>query len=192
MDGRHFIATLSLSLRNPRQAARMVIGWPLTAAERWSILALSAVCSTLSAEFLVSLAPAVADPMTAAVLASPIAFAALQFAGLAVMAGLVFLGGRLFGGIGSFSEVLSVIGWVQIVLLGLQLAQIVAMLTVPALAALVGLVSIAVTLWILPNFIAEVHGFRSAFKTFFGMVGAMLGVVVVLSIVLVLAFGMGA
>ena len=138
------------------------------------------------------LAPDVADPLTAAVLANPLVFAGLQFAGLSIMAGLIFLGGRVFGGTGRFTEVLAVLGWIQVVLLALQLAQIAAILIVPSVAALIGLASIFLTLWILPNLIAEVHGFRSAIVTFFGMVGVMVGVVVSLSVVLVVVFGMGA
>lgn len=192
MDRRTIGATLSLTLRDPRQAARMVIGWPFSPGERWAILALAAICSTLSAEFLVTLTPEVADPMTAAVLSSPLAFAALQFAGLAVMAVLIFVGGQVFGGTGRFSEGLAVLGWMQVVLFGLQMAQIVAMLTIPSLAALIALLSIGLTVWILPNFIAELHGFRSAVTTFFGMVGVMVAVVVILSVLLVLLFGMEA
>ena len=66
------------------------------------------------------------------------------------------------------------------------------MLTIPSLAALIALLSIGLTVWILPNFIAELHGFRSAVTTFFGMVGVMVAVVVILSVLLVLLFGMEA
>lgn len=183
--------TLRLTLRSPRQAARVVMGWPLALGERWAILAVMAVASTLSATVFVTLAPESADPAMTMILANPVVFAAIQFGGLAVMSGLIFAVGRQFGGIGSFAEVLAIVGWIQVILFTLQLAQVVALILLPPLAVLIGLASLALTLWLLPCFIAELHGFRSAFLTFIGMVAAMFALVVLLSLILIFGFGVG-
>lgn len=185
------ISTLRLTLRSPRQAARVVMGWPLALGERWAILAVMAVASTLSATVFVTLAPESADPAMTMILADPIIFAAMQFGGLALMAGLIFVIGRRFGGIGSFAEVLAIVGWIQVILFTLQLAQVVALILLPPLAVLIGLASLALSLWLLPCFIAELHGFRSAFLTFIGMVAAMFALVVLLSLILIFGFGVG-
>ena len=185
------ISTLRLTLRSPRQAARVVMGWPLALGERWAILAVMAVASTLSATVFVTLAPESADPAMTMILANPVVFAAMQFGGLAVMSGLIFAVGRRFGGIGSFSEVLAIVGWIQVILFTLQLAQVVALILLPPLAVLIGLASLALSLWLLPCFIAELHGFRSAFLTFIGMVAAMFALVVLLSLILIFGFGVG-
>lgn len=192
LAGAAIINTLRLTLRSPRQAARVVMGWPLALGERWTILALMAVASTLSATVFVTLAPESADPAMTMILANPVIFAAMQFGGLAVMAGLIFAVGRQFGGIGSFAEGLAIVGWIQVILFTLQLAQIVALILLPPLAVLIGLASLALTLWLLPSFIAELHGFRSAILTFLGMVAAMFALVVVLSLILIFVFGLGA
>ena len=184
-------STLRLTLRQPRQAARVVIGWPLSSGERWTVLALMAVASTLSAEVFVALAPEGADPAMAMLLGNPVAFAAMQFGGLALMAGLIFAVGRRFGGTGGFADGLAILGWLQVILVALQLAQIIAMAVLPQLAVVIGLASLMLTLWLMPNFIAELHGFRSAFKTFLGMMGSMVGLVLALSFVLVFVFGVG-
>ena len=184
-------STLRLTLRQPRQAARVVIGWPLSPGERWTVLALMAVASTLSAEVFVALAPEGADPAMAMLLGNPVAFAAMQFGGLALMAGLIFAVGRRFGGTGGFADGLAILGWLQVILVALQLAQIIAMAVLPQLAVVIGLASLMLTLWLMPNFIAELHGFRSAFKTFLGMMGSMVGLVLALSFVLVFVFGVG-
>lgn len=184
-------STLRLTLRQPRQAARVVIGWPLSPGERWTVLALMAVASTLSAEVFVALAPEGADPAMAMLLGNPVAFAAMQFGGLALMAGLIFAVGRQFGGTGGFAGGLAILGWLQVILFALQLAQIIAMAVLPPLAVVIGLASLVLTLWLMPNFIAELHGFRSAFKTFLGMMGSMVGLVLALSFVLVFVFGVG-
>ena len=184
-------STLRLTLRQPRQAARVVIGWPLSPGERWTVLALMAVASTLSAEVFVALTPEGVDPTMAMLLGNPVAFAAMQFGGLALMAGLIFAVGRRFGGTGGFADGLAILGWLQVILVALQLAQIIAMAVLPQLAVVIGLASLMLTLWLMPNFIAELHGFRSAFKTFLGMMGSMVGLVLALSFVLVFVFGVG-
>ena len=185
-------ATLRLTVQQPRQAARLVIGWPLGLGERWTILALAAALSTLSARLVVALVPEGSDAMSALVRSSPLGFAALQLAVLALMALLIFVGGRTFGGLGRFSDGLAVLGWVQAVLFVLQLAQIAALVILPGLAEVIALASIGLTLWILPNFIAELHGFRSALATFFGILGTMAVLVVALSVLLAVVFGVEA
>ena len=192
MAGSDIINAMRLTLREPRRAARVVIGWPLSTGERWTILALMAVGSTLSAELFVTLSPESAEPAMMVILANPFVFAAMQFGGLAVMASLIFAVGRQFGGLGSFAGALSIMGLIQAVLFVLQLAQIIALAILPPLAVVIGLASLVLTLVLMPNFIAELHGFRSAFLTFLGMIGAMVGLVVVLSLILIFVFGVGA
>ena len=191
MAGPDLIATFGLTLRQPRQAARRVIGWPLASGERWAILALMAVGSTLSAEVFVALAPDSCDPSMALILGIPFAFAALQLAGLAVMTGLIVTLGRQFGGTGSFHGGLAIMGWMQAILLVLQMAQVLALVLVPSLAVVIGLGSLVLTLWLMPNFIAELHGFRSAFLTLLGMIATLFALVLILSLVLIFAFGLG-
>ena len=192
MAGSDIINAMRLTLREPRRAARVVIGWPLSTGERWTILALMAVGSTLSAELFVTLSPENAEPAMIVILANPVVFAAMQFGGLAVMASLIFAVGRQFGGLGSFAGALSIMGLIQAVLFVLQLAQIIALAILPPLAVVIGLASLVLTLVLMPNLIAELHGFRSAFLTFLGMIGAMVGLVVVLSLILIFVFGVGA
>lgn len=183
--------TAVLTLRDPRRAARRVMAWPLGRRERWTVLALTAVTSTLTSEVFVMLAPGAADPATAAILASPFAFALLQFAGIVLMSGLILGVGRRFGGVGTLDDVLAVMGWMQVMLLALQLAQVVALVLVPPLVGVLALGTLGLTLWLMPNFIAELHGFRSAFLTLLAMVGTMFALVVVLSLLLILVFGLG-
>jgi Yip1 domain len=189
--GLDFIGTLRLTFRNPRHAARVVMSWPFSQGERWAILALAAVSSTLLAKLVATLSPDAVDLKLLVFLEDPVFFAAVQLAGLAAIAGLIYGVGRQFGGVGKFAEVLSILGWIQFVLLALQVAQIVAMALLPPMAVVIGLGSLVLTLWLLPNFIAELHGFRSAVVTFLGMIGTMVSVVVILSILLIVVLGVG-
>ena len=185
------VQTARLTLTDPRQGARVVMGWPLTLAELWAVLALMAVLSALLAEVLVGTTPEGVDPAMAALLASPVRFAALQFVGLGLLTGLLFALGRPFGGTGRFREALALVGWLQTILLALQIAQIVAILVLPFLALLIVVASVVATLWLLTNFTAELHGFRSLFLTLIGIIAAFMALIVAMSIALIVFFGVG-
>ena len=189
---RDLIQTGRLTLKDPRQGARVVLGWPFSVGELWLVLVLTAIVSALLAEFLVAQTPEGVDPVLTAMMASPVWFAAIQFFGLAVLTAMVFGIGRQFGGTGGFAGALALIGWLQSILIVLQVAQIAALLVMPPLALIISLVSLVLFLWLLTSFTAELHGFRSLGRTFVGMIGAFLGVTVILSVILVLVFGVGA
>ena len=189
MNGHLIIATLRLSLQSPRQAARVVIGWPLSAGEYWTFLALTAVLSAVLMSMQTAPTPDQIYPFMEMIPTSPIGLAIFQFAGLVLSALMIFVGGRVFGGTGGFLQGLAVISWLQVMQFVLLLAQIVLMLLLPPLAGLVLLASLALILWTVPNFIAELHGFRSAIATFFGMIATFIVAAVVLSVLIVLLFG---
>ena len=79
--------------------------------------------------------------------------------------------GRAFGGVGSLADAFLVVIWLQLIMLFVQLAQLLALILAPPLAGLLGLAGFVLFLWLLVNFIAELHGFRS--------LGAILAAVVV-------------
>ena len=64
--------------------------------------------------------------------------------------------------------------WIEGVLVLLQAVQMVLLLLAPPLAEALGLIGIALFLWLLTNFVAELHGFRSAAKVFFTILGTVL------------------
>ena len=192
MTARDLIQTGRLTLKDPRQGARVVLGWPFSVGELWLVLVLTAIVSALLAEFLVAQTPEGVDPVLTAMMASPVWFAAIQFFGLAVLTAMVFGIGRQFGGTGGFAGALALIGWLQSILIVLQVAQIAALLVMPPLALIISLISLVLFLWLLTSFTAELHGFRSLGRTFVGLIGVFLGVTVILSVILVLVFGVGA
>lgn len=186
------VQTGRLTLQKPREAARMVLNWPFSVGELWLVLALTSVVSALLAELLVMTASDGVDPVMAMMMASPIRFAAIQLGGLAMLTGFIFGIGRMFGGRGSFAGALALVGWLQTILVVLQIAQVVALFIVPPLALVISLVSLVLFFWLLTSFIAELHGFASLGWTFAGMIGAFFGMTLALSVILVLLFGLGA
>ena len=78
------------------------------------------------------------------------------------------------GGTGSFPDTLLAMVWLQFLMLGLQVIQLVLMVLFPPLAAIVNLAGFAIFLWLLTNFIAELHGFRSLLAVFGGIIFGMI------------------
>jgi len=192
MTAQDLLQTGRLTLQDPRRAARVVMSWPFSVVELWGVLGLAAIISALVSEALVMQAPEGVDPVLAIMMGSPIAFAAIQFGGLALLVTLTYGVGRQFGGKGSFVGALALMGWLQTILVVLQVAQIVALTLLPPLAVIISLMSLVLFVWLMTSFTAELHGFTSLVKTFFGMVAAFFGMSVLLALFLVLVMGLGA
>lgn len=161
-----------VSLTQPRQAARAVLAMRLPAARLWELMALMAALTALMLALQATLADAETAPLLALILDRPILTAAVQFVLLAVMA-LALLGiGRMFGGTGDWRGALALVVWLQAIKLGLSAAQVVLALLSIDLAGIASLVSLALEVWLLTYFAAELHGFTRPWLVFLGILGA--------------------
>lgn len=181
---------MQLTLQNPRAAARHLIGWQLSLSTVWLVLALMAVLSALLATMSLLVAPdqaepGMVEPTILAVLQNPLQVAVLQAVVMVVMAMLAQGVGRMFGGLGNFADALVLIAWTEALLCLLQLAQIVLMVVSPSLATAVGLFGMVLFVWVLSNFIAEMHSFASAGKVLLGMIATLLAISVLMAIAMV-------
>jgi hypothetical protein len=122
-------------------------------------------------------------------IASPLRTALLQAAIWAVIASLIAAGGRIRGGTGTFADALILVAWLQFILLCLQLVQVVAGIVLPILADLIGLAGLGLLVWLLTNFVAELHGFRSLVAVFAGLVAGAFGMVLAAAILLSIFIG---
>lgn len=164
---------LLLSFSNPRAAARAVLDLNVSSQARWIALVLVAVLSTLLTQLGLLLVPLPAS--------SPIEFW-MQDARLALPAQVLFLVavalaitlvGRRFGGRARFQDALVLVAWLEMVMFVVQVAQLVTLVVLPLAAFGVGLASVMLFFWLLTAFTAEVNGFYSLFKVFFGIVATM-------------------
>ena len=186
-----FLAAAQFTLRQPKKAARGLIAMNLPMSVRWLALSLVAVLSTLFLLADIKLSPFSDDPMMLRMLDSPLMLAAMQFLVLVVSAYLIARIGKFFQGVGNFDDALLLVLWMQAVLCLVQLFQILAMLTFAPLADLVGLVALFATGWLITNFVAELHGFKSLFLVFAGILLGAFAAMVALSIVLAVLIGVG-
>jgi len=186
---RDILALAQFTLNNPRAGLRQVLRLDLPVGTSMIALALMAVVSALLAQLSAALIPDATNPVFDFFMGSPFRTLAIQGAGMGVTVGMVHVLGRAWGGGGQFGDAVLAVTWLQVFLVILQAGQLLAMLVLPPLATLAGLVSVVVFPWLLSMFVAEVHGFSNPFKVFLGIVVSAIGLSFVLSFLLVALLG---
>lgn len=179
------------TLQNPRGVARIVMNANLPMPARWVALGLMVVGSALLAHLSFLVMPADAQAVLAEGMSSPFTTAVLQGVVMVMAVAAIFFLGRVMGGVGSFSDALILVVWVQFILLILQAAQIVAQVLIPPAAIVVSYASIGIFLYLLSHFVAELHGFPSVLKTFGGILLALLAIGFALALILMPMMGTG-
>lgn len=167
------LALARLSLKRPRDGARQVIALHLPAPVGWLALGLAAVLSTLLMHLSFAMQPADVQSFFAETIASPLRTVVLQAGFMAGAVVAVHRIGRWRGGHGTFADALILVVWLQFLLLGLQVVHLAAYTVAPLLADLIGLATVALFFWLLTNFIAELHGFRSLGWVLVGVLATM-------------------
>lgn len=183
------IALAKLTLREPRAAARALLAEGVPIPARTAGLLLVAVVSAVLSSLQIRLSPQALDPVSAMILASPFRAAVVQWAFLALSVVLIHRVGRASGGIGAFADALLIVVWLQCLTLVLQVLQLVATGLAPSLAGIIGLVGFVLFLWLMTNFIAELHGFRSLGLVFAGMALTAVATGLVVGLVVVVLLG---
>lgn len=183
------ISLAQLTLQDPKAATRVLLAEQVPLPARTAGLLLVAVLSALLSSLQIQISPQPMDPISAMLLASPFRTAVVQWAFLALSVVLIHRVGRAFGGAGSFADALLIVVWLQCLTLVLQVIQFVTNVISPALAGLIGLVGFVVFLWLMTNFIAELHGFRSRGLVFLGMLISAFAAGFVIIFLLVLLVG---
>jgi hypothetical protein len=173
------IALMRETIVAPKSAALVVLRADLPMVARWQALALvivlSAILGQISVIFMGGGAVALAAPVQAGI---------IQFIALILTVAGAHVIGRAMGGQGSFADALVLVAWLQALMVAVQVAQVLALLVLPTLSVLIGVLSIVLFLWLLTNFVAVLHGFESLGKVFGGIMLSAFALAVVLVIVL--------
>jgi len=172
------------TLVNPAGAARYVMDLGLSAGQGLMALALTAVLATLLTALMQAFIGPVDDAAMQGLFNRPFILALSQFGLMILGAALMWRVGQMFGGKGSFAQSLSLVAWLEVVLILLQLAQVVVLLALPVLSLPIGLVSVFAFFYLLTHFTAALNGFTSLIKTFFAILGTALAVLFLASIAL--------
>ena len=185
MTFRDIIEYIGLSLRDPKAAAAWAVGlnWPMRA--RWDALLLVTVLAVFLVQLTAIFEPVTLDVTIRSLHVNPmLALAVSQLVILASGALVIDRLGRMFGGQGDLAGALAIVTWLQVILLAINVVQIVLSLTVPFLAGLLSIVTFFLIFWLLANFIAQLHRFKSLSGVFVGMFLGMLGLALLLSVLL--------
>lgn len=176
------LSAVRLTVQNPREGARLVMQANMPVAARWIAVAIMAILSAVLAHVSFGMMPADMRDQMGTAMASPFRTAIFQAFLMLISAHAILWIGRWRGGVGTFNDVLILMVWLQFILLLLQVIQIVFQVLLPVLAEVVGFMSVAVFMWLISSFIAEVHGFKSVAKTFLGVILAMIAMGFVLAL----------
>ena len=103
---------------------------------------------------------------------NPFIFVILQCAILLMISLIITLGGQFFSGEGTFNNALAGVLWINFILVGVNIFQILLIISIPILADFVALLASLWSIWALVVFSKELHGFNSLVVT--GMVGLIL------------------
>ena len=178
-----------ITLQSPAQAVAFLRGLDLPMVARWSGFWFVAVMSAILVHLDMMLQPIVIEGFLAQFIGNPFLTAVLQAGFLLLTVTACTQVGRLFGGTASFADTLLVLTWMQTLLIGLQILQIVLAIILPPLGNLLSLVTLVMTFWLMTHFVAALHGCRSHGLVFLGVILTLVGMVVLLAVFLALIFG---
>ena len=160
------LAMVGRTVQNPREGASEVLSLGLPRDAIWIVVGLVVVLSIILAQISSLMLGARGGDPDDMLAIGPIAGLAIQLGVLLGMGGAVHLVGRAMGGSGSFPEALLLIAWLQFIMVCVQVIQLLAILVMPPLTGIIFVLGLALFLWLLTNFVAVLHGFRSLAQVF--------------------------
>lgn len=178
---------VALTLREPREAARVILRVPLPLSARWAAMLLMAVLSAVLMQVMQALLPPpLAADGTPLEPVGPFFWAGMVAAGMVLTVMLTHHVGRWRGGQGSLGNAVLLVAWLQFIQLLTVLLQIGLMFVLPIVAPVVEIGGVLLFVWLLVHFIAELHGFRSVGLVFLGVIVTFVAAVFGLSLLLML------
>ena len=160
------LAMVGRTVQSPREGASELMSLGISRDAVWTATALVVVLSTLFWVIQVILTGGQSAMLFPGMRLSTFGFGLMQLVSIVGVAGIAFLVGRAMGGTGSFPEALLLMTWLQFIMICITVIQVVATLLLPPVGTIIVILSFVLSLWLLTNFIAELHGFRSLAQVF--------------------------
>lgn len=180
------LSLLRQSLVAPREGAASVMSLGLSRDAVWTAAILVVILSIILAQGTAMLMGISGGTPMGPVVFSPFAAVAIYVFFVVGTAAAVHGIGRMMGGTGQFPEALLLITWLQFIMVCLQVVQVFTMFLMPPLSAVIAMLGLALFIWLLINFIAELHGFRSLAQVFVMVLVSAFGLAFLLSMALAL------
>ena len=182
---RGLFAAVVETVRNPRDMAARLVAMDLPLPVIWTMLGAVSAVSVVLVEGSLFLVETPGEE-GAGTLPNPFLMFGLQLVLSALLASITHQVGRVLGGKGRFAEALLLITWLQVVMAGMQVLQVLLLLVAPPLADVAGVAAGLLFIWLFAAFAAVLHRFRSV-----GMgLATAFGSIVVIGLLLGLLFSM--
>lgn len=180
----HLISRAWESVTAPREVARWLMSIEMPRVSRWEALLLIVVISVILAQATTWILVPQGEILMGPILANPLTAGMVQMSLLVMMVFGIHWVGRAMGGTGGFGDAILLVAWIQFVMACLQVVQTLAILVIPPFSGLIAVFGFGLFFWLLTNFIAELHGFRSLGQVFVMVIVTMLGFIFGLSLIL--------
>ena len=154
---------LKLSLTDPKQAGQAILSYDLSYDAICSIFA-AAICASTAMLFAVDLVYETEGPSLTNV-STPWVFAPLVGIMTLVVCGAISWTGQRFSGRGDFKSVFTIVAWLQVVQMIMQITSFLVMVLFAPLIGIVQFVIFLWSLWIFVAFIDAAHGFDNMIKS---------------------------
>ena len=178
-----------LTVQDPAEAARQLMALQLDRGTLWTAVFLVATLNTILASLNTVLLPG--ESPFPGLMDVPAVYFFFVGGGLVLTILTIFWAGRAFGGEASMEDIMVTVAWLQFMRVLVQAAALVLLLTIPALSVLLIFAAAILGIWILVHFVDQAHRFGSLGKAAGVLIGAFVGLVVGVSILLSI-IGVGA
>lgn len=186
------IDLLVLTVKNPSAAAQRIAAMKLGREDGWSALALGAILNTFLYYLNLALFPVPPD-FPIPVIQGPFIFLTLALSFNVILVFGLFWCGKIVGGTGQLTTLVSVIAWLMLALVAGDILSVLLLFLMPLFSSLISLGIKLYAIWVLLNFIKVAHGLpsigASVFTLALTVVGMIMGMSVFLSFMGVTAIG---
>lgn len=169
---------VGLTLTDPEAAARSLIALRLPDQARWLALALVSVLTVLVMRLTLMVTPPVPLSPFGGVMYHPVSGFLIQAVTILLLALAMARVGSWFGGGGRFADALVLSVWLEFLMVLVGGAQLVLLLTAPALTLVLAIAAVGLFVWTLVRFTAALHGFTNLWAVFAGIVGTFLALAI--------------
>lgn len=185
-DTRTIARKLWETIFRPADIAREILALRLPQEALWLSLALVTVLSVLLVSLLNLVTPVPPEAPAGAMSITPMTYGLVLGGSLLVTVFALHYTGQTLGGQGQLADTLALVVWLQLLLVVLQAAQVILMVSLPFLGGLLALASVVIMIWALVNFVNEAQRFESLGRAFLTLVLAFLGIGFGISLILMM------
>ncbi|WP_458790381.1 YIP1 family protein [Yoonia sp. MH D7] len=166
-----FWAAILVTLKDPALMAQRIMQRRYTRGTLWMGLALVSILSVILVQLLYFITP-IAMPLGF----TPNIYGLVMACVLVILTFGIYLTGQVLGGKATFPHCFATVIWLEAVALVLRVVQALVYLFSPVLSSYISIIGLVALVWIMVNFVNEVHQFNSLPRALATIVMAVVGI----------------